>query len=87
MSAAVTASELTEDMEYEFHDLVENYNDLFSHVYDFAFRRAEDQAEGLAVKAMDQVRRFDSTASEQYSFGFIWQDRFRFFNAQHNCHS
>ncbi len=53
--SAVTTSELTEDMEYEFHDLVENYNDLFSHVYDFAFKRAEDKAEGLAVKAMDQV--------------------------------
>ena len=43
-------SYVTADMEYEFHDLVENYNDLFSHVYDFAFGRVEDQAEVIAKK-------------------------------------
>lgn len=44
------------DKEYEFHDLVENYNSLFSHIYDYAFERVEDQAEALASKAMDQVK-------------------------------
>jgi hypothetical protein len=52
----MTANVISADMEYEFHDLVENYNDLFSHVYDYAFERVEDQAGTLAGKAMDQVK-------------------------------
>jgi len=44
------------DKEYEFHDLVENYNSLYSHIYDYAFERVEDQAEAIATKAMDQVK-------------------------------
>ncbi len=50
------AAGASEDMEYEFHDMVENYNDLFSHVYDYAFQRLEDEAEAIAIKAMDQVK-------------------------------
>src|SRR5262245_36688520 len=47
---------ISADKEYEFHDLVENYNSLFSLIYDYAFERVEDQAEELATKAMDQVK-------------------------------
>jgi hypothetical protein len=53
----IIAKIISADMEYEFHDLVENYNNLFSHVYDYAFERVEDQAEAIATKAMDQVKR------------------------------
>ncbi|HSE43567.1 MAG TPA: DUF4388 domain-containing protein [Acidobacteriota bacterium] len=53
---AVAATAVSADMEYEFHDLVENYNDLFAHVYDYAFNRVEDKAEGIAKKAMEQVQ-------------------------------
>ena len=52
----IIAKVISADMEYEFHDLVENYNSLFSHVYDYAFERVEDQAEAIATKAMDQVK-------------------------------
>jgi hypothetical protein len=55
-SASVSANTVTADMEYEFHDLVENYNDLFAHIYDYAFNRVEEKAEGIAVKAMEQVK-------------------------------
>lgn len=53
---ALPAASASVDMEYEFHDIVESYNDLFSRVYDYAFQRVEDQAESFAVKAMDQVK-------------------------------
>ena len=52
----IIAKAISADMEYEFHDLVENYNSLFSHIYDYAFERVEDQAEAIATKAMDQVK-------------------------------
>ena len=52
----IAAKVLPADLEYEFHDLVENYNNLFSHIYDYAFERVEDQAEALATKAMEQVK-------------------------------
>jgi hypothetical protein len=54
--SGIAPAAVSADMEYEFHDLVENYNDLFSHVYEFAFGQAEEQAEGLAKSAMDQVK-------------------------------
>lgn len=52
----IIAKVISADTEYEFHDLVENYNSLFSHIYDYAFERVEDQAEEIATKAMEQVK-------------------------------
>lgn len=41
--------------QYDLHDLVESYNELFAHVYDFAFQRLGDDAEALSIKAMSGV--------------------------------
>lgn len=41
--------------EYELHDLVENYNDLYSFIYDHAYERIGEKAEKLASNAMKRV--------------------------------
>lgn len=43
------------DSEYELHDLVENYNDLYSFIYDHAYERIGEKAEGFAADAMKRV--------------------------------
>jgi hypothetical protein len=44
-----------EDAESDLHDLVESYNDLFSHIYDYAFEKIGGETEALAGKALLQV--------------------------------
>jgi Domain of unknown function (DUF4388) len=44
------------DAESDLHDLVENYNDLYSHIYEYALVRLGDQADELAGRAMHQVQ-------------------------------
>ncbi|HJZ10692.1 MAG TPA: DUF4388 domain-containing protein, partial [Acidobacteriota bacterium] len=44
------------DFESDLHDLVENYNDLYSHIYEFVFQRLGEQADDLAGKAMTHVQ-------------------------------
>ena len=41
--------------EYELHELVENYNDLYSFLYDHAYERIGEKAEKLASSAMKRV--------------------------------
>lgn len=55
--AGKTASsdEMTADWESELGELVENYNDLFTHVYDYAYERIGDEATGFARDALLQV--------------------------------
>lgn len=42
--------------EYAVHDLVEKYNDLYSHIYDFAFKKLGDKAQELSTRAMQSVQ-------------------------------
>jgi hypothetical protein len=42
--------------ELDLSDLVESYNDLFAHLFDYAFQRLGEGAEALAGVAMGQVR-------------------------------
>ena len=42
--------------EYELHDLVEHYNDLYSFIYDFAYDRIADETVQLAGRAMKRVQ-------------------------------
>lgn len=44
------------DAESDLHDLVEEYNDLYSHIYEYALQRIGDEAEELAGRAMLQVQ-------------------------------
>lgn len=44
------------EAELDLHDLVESYNDLYSHIYDYTYQKIGDEAEELAGKAMLQVR-------------------------------
>jgi hypothetical protein len=44
------------DKESDLHDLVENYNDLFSHIHEFVFQRLGEQADDLTGKAMTHVQ-------------------------------
>jgi hypothetical protein len=44
------------DAELDLHDLVENYNDLYSYIYEFAFQKIGEEAEDLATRAMVQVQ-------------------------------
>src|SRR5262249_4311870 len=41
--------------EFELHDLVENYNDLYSFIYDHAYERIGEKAEDLSTEAMKRV--------------------------------
>ena len=43
------------EFESDLHDLVENYNDLYSHIYEYAFQQLGDEADELAGRAMLQV--------------------------------
>ena len=44
------------DMEADLHDLVETYNDVYSHIYDYTQEKVGEDADGLAERAMLQVR-------------------------------
>lgn len=44
------------DSEYELHELVENYNDLYSFIYDYAYERIGDEAPALSGRAMKRVQ-------------------------------
>jgi hypothetical protein len=44
------------DLEYDLHDLVENYNDLFAHIFDYAYTRIGEDAEMMSGKAMTLVQ-------------------------------
>jgi len=44
------------DLEYDLHDLVENYNDLFTHIFDYAYTRIGEEAEMMSGKAMTLVQ-------------------------------
>jgi len=46
----------SQDMEYELHDLVEGYNDIYAYIFDFAFQKIGDDAAGIAGKAMTMVQ-------------------------------
>ena len=50
------ASAASFEAESDLHDLVENYNDLYSHIYEYALERLGDEAEELAGRAMLQVQ-------------------------------
>jgi Domain of unknown function (DUF4388) len=45
----------TPNSEYDLHDLVERYNDLYSHIYEFAFSRIGEKANELAARSMSSV--------------------------------
>ena len=40
----------------DLQDLVENYNDVYSYIYDFAVQKLGEEADHLAMRAMDQVQ-------------------------------
>lgn len=44
------------DAELDLHDLVEKYNDLYAHVYDFAFQKIGEDADDMASRAMNVVQ-------------------------------
>jgi hypothetical protein len=44
------------DMEADLHDLVESYNDVYSHIYDFTQEKVGEDADGLAERAMVRIR-------------------------------
>lgn len=44
------------DAESDLHDMVENYNDLYSYIYQYATERLGDEAEALAGRAMLTVQ-------------------------------
>jgi hypothetical protein len=44
------------DEQYDLHDLVESYNELFAHIYDYAFQRLDEKADVLASRAMVGVQ-------------------------------
>lgn len=43
------------DAELDLHDLVEKYNDLYGHIYDFAFQKVAEKADDMAASAMKLV--------------------------------
>jgi hypothetical protein len=45
-----------EEEEFAIHDLVEKYNDLYSHIYDYAFQQVGDDAQNLSSRAMVAVQ-------------------------------
>lgn len=44
------------DAELDLHDMVENYNDLYSFIYEYAFQKIGEEAEDLTSRAMVQVQ-------------------------------
>ncbi len=56
-SSMSLAMEAVAEEEYAIHDLVEKYNDLYSHVYDFAFKNLGDKAQELSSRTMISVRK------------------------------
>ena len=44
------------DSEYELHELVESYNDVYSFIYDYAYERIGDEAAGMSGAAMKRVQ-------------------------------
>lgn len=56
LAAAAGPAPASHEAELDLNDLVEGYNELFAHIYDYAFERVAEQADELSRKAMDQVR-------------------------------
>jgi Domain of unknown function (DUF4388) len=54
-SIAAGESVITEE-EYAVHDLVEKYNDLYAHIYDFAFKKLGDATPDFSNQAMLTVQ-------------------------------
>lgn len=54
-SSASSAKEAMVEEEYAIHDLVEKYNDLYSHIYDFAFQKLGDGAQQFSQRAINSV--------------------------------
>ena len=57
-SSSVLSAEQEAVVEEEFaiHDLVEKYNDLYAHIYDFAFSQVGDEAQKISSRAMHAVQ-------------------------------
>jgi hypothetical protein len=55
-SSVSSVNEAIAEEEYAIHDLVEKYNDLYSYIYDFAFKKLGDGAQKLSLRAVGSVQ-------------------------------